>query len=408
MRTHVVLQLATGLAALIAFGVAAEAATETVLYSFTNSGTGYPEGDLYIRNGSLYGTGAGDGKAGDGQVFKLTKSGGSWKAKTLVTFDGANGSQPFAGLIRDSKGVLYGTTWEGGAYNGGSVFALSRSGGKWVEQTIWDFGGTGDGVQPTSGLVIDTSGNLYGTTYLGGAYNAGIVFVLSNVSGVWKEKLLLTFSGKATGWDPYAGLLMAGPETFYGATQYGGDRGGDGTVFKLFKSAGVWKEKIVYSFSGGDGYEPMGTLIMDENGALYGTTYAGGSNDVGVAFMLSQSGGKWTETVLHSFNFNNTDGYSPYAGLTLGPSGILYGTTPFGAGGGTVFELAQSRGLWTETIVHAFGGHGDGSFPAGGVTLDKNGVLYGTTEAGGTDNLGTVWEIARQETHANSQPVPMP
>lgn len=393
LRTHVVIRFAVGLAALTAYSLPAVAATETVLYSFPDSGTGYPLGNVIFNNGSLYGTGSGDEKTADGQVFELTQRGGSWKAKTLVTFNGANGSTPFAGLIRDSSGALYGTTWTGGAYSGGSVFALSKSAGKWVEQTIWDFGGTGDGIEPTSDLVIDKSGNLYGTTYLGGTYNAGTVFELSNVSGVWKETVLLTFSGKTTGWDPYAGLLMTGPETFYGTTQYGGDPGGDGTVFKLFKSGGVWTEKVLYAFTGGsDGGEPLAGVVRDKNGSLYGTTYAGGAPDVGVAFMLSNSHGKWTETVLHTFGYGDDNG-NPLAGLNWGPSGSLYGTTTDGAG--TVFQLAQSRAGdgWNETILHKFGSGDDGSYPQGGVTLDKKGALYGTTVFGGANNLGTVWVI---------------
>jgi uncharacterized repeat protein (TIGR03803 family) len=191
---------------------------------------------------------------------------------------------------------------------------------------------------------------------------------------------------------------MAGSGTFYGTTIYGGNYD-NGTVFKLFQSRGVWKEKVLYSFTGGsDGYEPWGTLIRDKNGALYGTTYAGGGNDEGVVFMLSRSAGKWTETTLHSFDSFNEDGASPIAGLTWGPHGTLYGTTGGGGcpgypGGGTVFELTLSGGVWTETSLHCFIGGDDGSYPHGGIALDKNGALYGTTVEGGADNLGTVWKI---------------
>src|ERR1700723_964733 len=302
-------RIAMGFVALAALALPAMAATETVLYSFPNSGTGYPSGTLYFRNGSLYGTGAGDGKAGDGQVFKLTNKGGSWKEKALVTFHGANGSNPFAGLIRDSNGVLYGTTWTGDAYNGGNVFALYRSRGKWVSSTIWAFGGTsGDGTPPECDLVMDKSGNIFGTTYAGGTANAGTVFELSNVNGVWTESVLHSFVGNGDGVEPYAGLLMAGSGTFYGTTIYGGNHG-NGTVFKLFQSGGVWKLKIIYSFTGGgDGDEPLGALIRDKNGALYGTTYAGAANDEGTVFMLSRSAGKWTETTLHEFDSFNGDG----------------------------------------------------------------------------------------------------
>src|ERR1700720_1884215 len=211
MKRLPIKRIAIGFAALAAFALPAMAATETVLYSFPDPGTGYPSGTLYFKNGSLYGTGAGDGKAGDGQVFQLTNSVGSWKETTLVTFDGANGSTPFAGLIRDSNGVVYGTTWTGDAYNGGNVFALAKSGGKWVNSTIWAFGGTsGDGTQPECDLVMDKSGNLYGTTYSGGTYNLGTVFELSKVNRVWTETVLHSFGANGVGWEPYAGLLMDG------------------------------------------------------------------------------------------------------------------------------------------------------------------------------------------------------
>ncbi|HEY5046482.1 MAG TPA: choice-of-anchor tandem repeat GloVer-containing protein, partial [Rhizomicrobium sp.] len=380
-------RFAIGFAALAALALPAAAATETVLYSFPDPGTGYPLGTLTFDNGSLYGTGSGDEKAADGQVFKLTNSGGAWKETTLLTFDGSNGSTPFTGPIRGPDGVFYGTTAYGDAYNGGNVYALSKKGGKWVNSTIWAFGGTaGDGMQPECDLVMDKSGNLFGTTFNGGTYNVGTVFELSKVNGAWTETVLRSFEGKnGGGWFPYAGLLMAGPDTFYGTTFYGGDRGGDGTVFKLFKSGGVWKEKVIYSFGGSDGYEPWGTLIRDKNGALYGTTrnggVSGGYSDVGTVFMLSRSGGVWKEQVLHNFGADG-DGANPLAGLTWGPSGSLYGTTSNGGdpGSGTVFELTQSGGVWTETILHSFGNNnGDGGFLQGGVTLDENGALYGTT-----------------------------
>ena len=192
---------------------------------------------------------------------------------------------------------------------------------------------------------------------------------------------------------------MAGSATFYGTTFYGGDAGGNGAVFKVFKSGGVWKEKVIYSFTGGqDGGEPKGALIRDKNGALYGTTYAGGGTNEGVVFMLSRSGGKWTETTLHFFDSSKGDGANPLAGLTWSPSGSLYGTTAYGggcgpSGTGTVFELTQSGGVWTEAVLHCFEGSGDGSYPQGRVTLDKDGALYGTTVFGGAANLGTVWKI---------------
>lgn len=389
MKRLAIKRIATGFAALFAFALHAHAATESVLYSFPDLGTGYPLGSLFLNNGSLYGTGSGDERNADGQVFELTNKGGSWKEKTLVTFDGANGSTPYPAPIRGPDGVFYGTTEAyGDVYNGGNVYALSKKGGKWVSTTIWAFGGAGDGTEPTSELVMDKSGNLFGTTFSGGADNLGTVFELSKVNGIWTESVILSFDGRRSGWEPYAGLLLDRSGTLYGTTLYGGELGGDGTVFKLFKSGGAWKEKVLYSFANG---EPWGTLIRDRNGALYGTTHFGGGTDEGTVFMLSRSAGKWKATTLHQFNSFNGDGGNPRAGLTWGPSGSLYGTTAEGAG--TVFELMQSGGMWTETILHKFGSAGDGYYPQGGIILDKSGVLYGTTVIGGAEDLGTVWKI---------------
>ena len=219
-------RIAIGFLALAALAVPAMAATETVLYSFPNSGTGYPLGTLHFKNGSLYGTGSGDEKSADGQVFKLTSSGGTWREKTLVTFDGANGSTPCTGPIHGTDGGFYGTTAYGDAYNGGNVYALSKKAGKWVSSTIWAFGGTsGDGTSPDCDLVMDKSGNIFGTTFYGGTANAGTVFELSKVNGVWTESVFLSFTGKETGWFPYAGLLMDGSGSLYGTTFYGGNLG---------------------------------------------------------------------------------------------------------------------------------------------------------------------------------------
>jgi uncharacterized repeat protein (TIGR03803 family) len=402
MRTLSINRIAIGLVILASWSLpAAAAATESVLHSFKTYKSAYPLGQLRFINGSLYGSSSGYWRAPTyGQIFELTNVSGSWKKTALHTFHNTDGNTPYGTVVEDSNGVLYGTTYGGDKYNGGNVFALTNSGGKWVEQTIWAFGGTGDGAQPTCDLVIDKSGDLFGTTYAGGDYNAGTVFELSKVNGVWTETVLHSFTGRnGDGWEPYAGLLMVGADTFYGTTWYGGSANGDGTVFKVFRAGGKWKEKVVYSFDGADGYEPWGTLIKDKNGGLYGTTYAGGANDEGVVFMLSASGGKWTETVLHEFNSSNEDGANPRAGLAWGSSGTLYGTTAEGGtpgypGVGTVFELTQSGSVWTETILHSFEGSSDGSFPQGDVVVDRDGTLYGTTNAGGMKNMGTVWKIS--------------
>jgi len=221
-------------------------------------------------------------------------------------------------------------------------------------------GGTSDGEFPQSRLIFDTTGNLYGTTPLGGIYNSGVVFELTpQAGGGWTEKILYSFMNNGIdGITPYGGLVPDASGNLYGTTSAGGTYG-DGTVFELTPQVGGgWTEKVLFSFNGTDGKEPYnGSLIFDTAGNLYGTTAYGGAFSTlsgGTVFELSPaSDGTWTETVLHSFNNDGVDGYTPYSGLVLDSAGNLYGTTAVGGtlsrcppiGCGTVFELTPaSRG----------------------------------------------------------------
>jgi uncharacterized repeat protein (TIGR03803 family) len=392
--------VAVGLA-IAAFAPPAAAATETVLYSFTSSATGYPLGSVYFAKSALFGACAANGHAGNnGQIFKLAPSGGGWKETSPLVFDGSDGSEPYPGPIPGPNGVLFGTTATGDAYGGGDVYELRKSKGNWSHTTIWAFGGRpDDGISPTADLVMDQAGNLYGTTYSGGVDGLGTVFELSNSTGVWSETILHKFvpDGK-DGAEPYAGLLMAGAGMFYGTTTVGG-RYGYGTVFVVYQSGGKWKEQVLHAFTGGaDGSEPWGALVTDKNGILYGTTAHGGVSsgysDVGTVFELVPSGNRWKEKVLHDFGAKG-DGWDPLAGVRWGRPGQLYGTTSEGGspGPGTVFELVRSGGVWTEKVLHSFGGSGDGNYPQGDVTFDGNDALYGTTAMGGAENRGTVWRV---------------
>jgi uncharacterized repeat protein (TIGR03803 family) len=228
--------------------------------------------------------------------------------------------------------------------------------GSWTHATVWAFGGTsGDGQNPSCDLIKDSAGNLYGTTRYGGAYGDGTVFELTE-SGTWTETVLHSFGG-SDGNVPVAGLLMDSSGAIYGTTYLGG-ADLSGTAFKLTQSGGVWKETVLYSFASPGGQFPSG-LIKDSKGSLYGTTAGGG---YGTAFKLYQSGGVWKEKTLHSFT-GVTDGANPAAALRLSGTGDLYGTTYqgggtncSGSGCGTVFELTQSGGVWSETMLHSFSG----------------------------------------------------
>ena len=219
------------------------------------------------------------------------------------------------------------------------------------EKVLHNFNNNGtDGVSPQAGLIVDGAGNLYGTTSGGGTYNIGTVFELSpTADGGWMEKVLHNFNYNGTdGYFPSASLIFDKAGNLYSTTSYGGTYG-YGTVFELSpKKGGDWTEKVLYSFdkNGTDGYGPGGGLIFDKAGNLYGTTFGGGTYDLGTAFELSLTGnGGWTEWVLHSFNDNGTDGYSLMAGLIFDKAGNLYGTTDRGGAynEGTVFKLTPIR-----------------------------------------------------------------
>ena len=328
----------------------------------------------------------------------------------LHTFDGpGDGAEPYGAPILDKAGNLYGVTFEGGAYLKGTVYELKA--GSSTEEILHSFDpNTGDGESPQGALVIDSAGNLYGVTPLGGGRKLGVVYELTPEAGSgWKEKIIHTFVGGSDGRSPQAGLIIDEKGNLYGTTYQGGTGTNCGafacgTVFELSpKSNGAWTEKILYSFKGGtsDGQNPSAPLVMDSAGNLYGTTAFGGSAgsvSSGTVFEVGPNGsGKNTETVLHIFSSSGTDGINPFAGLVLDSKGNLYGTTNSGGtnGAGTVFELSPgSKGKWTETVLHSFGASGDGQFPQfGGVIFDKSGHLYGTTAEGGSNGNGIVFKM---------------
>jgi len=331
--------------------------TETVLHNFGSGTDGtFPYGTLiFDAAGNLYGTTELGGLHGYGTVFEMMpKAKGVWKEKVLYNFNAGNGKDaggPLAGVIFDGSGNLYGTSELGGVYSYGTVFALMpKAGGGWKEKVLHSFNSNGkDGNFPNAGLIVDKSGNLFGTTLEGGVSGLGAVFeVAPKAGGGWKETVLHSFNSNGTdGYFPFASLIFDGSGNLYGATSVGGNQSG-GTVFELTPEAGgKWKEKILYNFAYAIGSDPFGALIFDGSGNLYGTTGAGGTFTYGTAFELTlQKTGKWTETVLHNFNDDGTDGYDPHPGLIFDASGNLYGTTYSGGastsctgGCGTVFEI---------------------------------------------------------------------
>jgi uncharacterized repeat protein (TIGR03803 family) len=385
-----------------------------VLYNFTypRDGVGEPAGDLiFDQAGNLYGTTIDGGPDLMGSVFQLTpKRYGQWNENVLYNFTGgSDGSWPVSGLIFDAAGNLYGTTSGGNSYVQGTVFKLTQNGGgSWAKSVLHSFTGGTDGSNPSADLTFDSAGNLYGTTAQGGTKNnycagngCGAVFQLTpNGDGTWTEHTLYSFSGPDGQWS-YSRLIFDAGGNLYGTTSFGGDNA-VGTVFTLTPNGGGnWTESVLYSFTGGnDGAEPLAGLIFDAGENLYGTASAGGDHGIGVVFKLTPNGGgKWTESVLHSFT--GSDGAKPAADLVFDTKGGLYGTTLAGGdfkycggeGCGVVFQLQPNgQGGWRMIVQHTFLNY-PAAAPAARVIFDTTGNLYGTAEDRNGRVVGTVFRI---------------
>jgi uncharacterized repeat protein (TIGR03803 family) len=351
--------------------------TITALASFNGSDGAHPVGSpIMDSSGNLYGTTAVGGSSGNGTVFELAH--GSQTITSLASFNGTDGSSPDAGLTMDSSGNLYGTTYSGGASGFGTIFELAH--GSQTITSLASFNGT-EGVNPEAGLILDSSGNLYGTTPFG-AGDDGTIFELAH--GSHTITTLASFSGN-NGNSPEAGLILDSSGDLYGTTVFGGSSN-DGTIFEL--AHGSSTITTLASFSGSNGEGPQAGLITDSSGNLYGTTAVGGSSNDGTILELAHGSG--AITTLASFNVSSAE--SPQAGLIMDSSGNRYGTTVFGGSSndGTIFELAH--GSQTITTLASFNGT-DGANPEAGLIIDSSGDLYGTTSSGGASKDGTIFEL---------------
>lgn len=377
------------------------ASSEKVLFDFSLGGDGaYPTGELvFDAKGRLYGTTENGGANFYGTVFQLTHSGSGWTEKVLYSFSNtSDGAYPSGALVFDKAGNAFGTAVSGGSTscsNGcGTVFELvPGSNNSWTFSVIYSFTGGSDGFAPAfGGLILDTSGNLYGTAEMGGK-GSGTVFKLTHTKSGWKERTLYAFRGGSDAGYPLSGLSWNADGNLYGATVRGGT-GNAGAVFQLKHVASGWKEKVIYNFTGGnDGaYPEYGGVTLNAAGDVYGTVAGGGKSGQGVIFVLKLTKSGWKEGVLYNFT-GGSDGGQPFAGLTFNAAGNLFGATAYGANGsGTVFELEHTAIGWKERTLHAFTGS-DGQYPYAGVVIDSKGRLYGTTNHGGSGSAGVVYEV---------------
>ncbi|MFI5458070.1 MAG: choice-of-anchor tandem repeat GloVer-containing protein [Isosphaerales bacterium] len=328
--------------------------------------------------GNLYGTTEQGGASNDGTVFELAQ--GSGTITVLASFNGTNGCHPYDAPIMDSSGNLYGATFAGGASSHGTVFELAKGSGKIT--TLASFNGTdGEAPQDRGSLIMDSGGNLYGTTLGPGYSGYGTVFELAQGSGTITT--LASFVAP-NGTNPSSGLIMDSSGNLYGTASEGG-ASGDGTVFELAQDSGALT--ALASFNGTDGLDPVTGLIIDSSGNLYGTAAGGTSND-GTVFELAPGSG----TITTLATFNGANGSGPSA-LIMDSSGNLYGTSSGGgtSNDGTVFELAKGSG--TITTLASFNGT-NGAGPSDALIIDSSGNLYGTTANGGALGDGTVFELA--------------
>jgi uncharacterized repeat protein (TIGR03803 family) len=396
---------------------------ENVLWSFgPNSDGQFPgsAGVIEDTKGNLYGNTYAGGTTGQGALFELSPPANGqsqWTENVLYSFLGQyhnDGAAPEGNLIADANGNLYGTTYAGGytgqTNNVGTVFELtlpSTGQSQWTEKVLWTFGAGSDGQAPQSGLITDTSGNLYGTTSQGGANGLGAAFELlppAHGQTKWSESVLWSFGGTGDGQAPKSGLIADASGNLYGTTYQGGTKG-RGTVFKLTPPASgqtQWTESVLWSFgAAGDGRNPVAELAAGAGGTLYGTTYVGGENSEGTVFALTPPASgqtKWSESVLWSFGATG-DGQDPDGSLIAGAGGSFYGTASLGGanGQGALFQLtppASGQGQWSESLPWNFGAAGDGQSPESGLIADASGKLYGTSEGGGANFYGTVFEIS--------------
>jgi uncharacterized repeat protein (TIGR03803 family) len=396
---------------LLALAYAAQTQTFQVLHTFEGSDGSSPGALVIGSGGNLYGTASGDGidnclTFGCGTVFELSPSQSGWSFATLYKFKSVtDGWSPASPLTIGPGGSFYGATVDGGIEGGGgTVFRISPicadPGCKqtiWIKATLYRFGQC-DGAGTNGGLVLDRAGNLYGTT-IAACSRRGQVYELSPAQGLqnnWTETIVHAFAGAPSDGDWILATLLIDNSGDLYAPSFSGGANDVGTIYRLTPQGNIWTEDLLHVFTGLNIIHPVGNLISDSSGALYGVTY--GDQQPSTAFKLVNMGASWMFTELHSFIPGQAQLLN--TGMVMDAAGNLYGAGDGGAYGyGAVYKLTQTPNGWSYSTLYDFTGGSDGSLPAGPLALDANGNLYGSTSTGGDLNCntsigcGTVWEI---------------
>jgi uncharacterized repeat protein (TIGR03803 family) len=383
------------------FSVASSlAGTEKVLYSFaggTDGSNPFQAGVVFDQSGNLYGVTQNGGLYGDGTIFQLTPSGSGWTETVLYNFNGASdGAEPQGGLVIDGSGNLYGTASSAGPGACGTVFQLAPSQTGWTYTVLHAFTNDSDGCMPQGDLY----GLIYGTTAYGGHYGQGTVYYISTSGGDYTPE---RFNG-SDGSFP-TGIGNCPPWGICGSTNSGGVRYSGGTVYLWLDGIGNGLDPtaiINFNDQGKGGYQPIGNVASD-GWNMYVTTSYGGSHHSGAVYQVKPKNNRrggigFGLVALHVFTDVKGDGSTPWAGVILDGSGNVYGTTMYGGSdpgsGGTVFKLTPgAKNKWNETKLYSFSGGADGGQPTGSIIFDGAGNIYGTTYKGGVYGQGEVYMV---------------